>query len=294
MAQARGIQDTGLSVVYEPSGTVPIVDIVFVHGLRGRPFKTWATEHQPAKTSSEKLDKSPNIALKSIGSLRRSLRPLSGRFKSHQENRLVFWPEDLLPEKCPDARILTWGYDSVVANIKSSGGRTNKNGIFSHAKDLLFSLKRQRPLGRRTILVAHSLGGIVVKEMLSMADVSEDAAVKDIVCSIAGVVFLGTPHRGSSRMASLGDTVRQAASSILRLDTSSHTIQALGLQSDDLERCQDAFARIWSAYDFKVKTFQEGLPLTGLNIGLLNQKLCSLGSPIESASTIHFFSFQDC
>ncbi|KAK3331681.1 hypothetical protein B0T19DRAFT_397518 [Cercophora scortea] len=352
MAQAREIEDTGLSVVFEPSGTVPVVDIVFIHGLQGHPFNTWATKRKIVKTTSKDSNKSPNDALNSAGTPRRSLRPLFGRFKTHRKkttepdthapsvcdteivdesgleihpralddgvdavsieaeiskagnhdsreetvalkspDEWIFWPGDLLPEKCPDARILTWGYDSMVTKIGSFGGRTNKNSIFSHAKDLLFSLKRQRPLGRRTILVAHSLGGIVVKEMLSIAEVSKNHAVKDILRSIAGVVFLGTPHRGSPDMARLGDTVRGAASFILRIDTSASAIKALGLQSDALERSQDAFARIWSSYDFKVKTFQEALPLTGLNIGLLNQKVVPdfssiLGDPREAAETI--------
>jgi len=75
----------------------------------------------------------------------------------------VYWPGDLLPSECPRARILTWGYDTVVT--KKLSAPSNKNNILSHAKDLLFALARERPIGRPIILVAHSLGGIVVKEV---------------------------------------------------------------------------------------------------------------------------------
>lgn len=76
---------------------------------------------------------------------------------------MIFWPEDFLPKECPDARILTWGYDSMV--IKCFTGSVNKSSLLAHAKDLLFELKRERELDRPTIFVAHSLGGIVVKEV---------------------------------------------------------------------------------------------------------------------------------
>jgi hypothetical protein len=75
----------------------------------------------------------------------------------------VYWPKDLLPVDCPKSRIMTWGYDTVIT--KGIAGPTNKSNIFAHAKDLLYALDRERPLGRPLIFVAHSLGGIVVKEV---------------------------------------------------------------------------------------------------------------------------------
>jgi hypothetical protein len=75
----------------------------------------------------------------------------------------VFWPADLLSKECPNARILVYGYDTVVTKYLT--GATNKNSIVSHSKDLLHALSRERLLDRRLIFIAHSLGGIVVKEV---------------------------------------------------------------------------------------------------------------------------------
>ncbi|KAH0533344.1 hypothetical protein TsFJ059_001927 [Trichoderma semiorbis] len=74
------ILDTGLSVVYEAENSPPIVDIVFVHGLQGHPRKR-----------KEKKQNSP---------------------ENDDQFKPIFWPADLLPKECPNARILTFGYDS--------------------------------------------------------------------------------------------------------------------------------------------------------------------------------------
>jgi hypothetical protein len=75
----------------------------------------------------------------------------------------VFWPADLLPKECPGARILVYGYDTKVT--KYLKGSTNKSSILSHSKDMLYALSRERKLDRPLIIVAHSLGGIIVKEV---------------------------------------------------------------------------------------------------------------------------------
>jgi hypothetical protein len=83
----------------------------------------------------------------------------------HQRNGRArfFWPRDLLPKQYPEARIMTWGYYTVVTHGLSKPA--NKSNIFGDAKDLLYSLDRERAESRPLIFVCHSLGGILVKEV---------------------------------------------------------------------------------------------------------------------------------
>src|ERR1700712_704295 len=96
--------------------------------------------------------------------------------------------------------------------------------------------------------------------MLAICSTSNDEDFQDILESTASVLFLGTPHRGSSA-AGIGEVARKAAS-LLLMDTNALVLDSLSLKNSDLERCQDVFSSLWHKHDFRVKTFQEGLPLT--------------------------------
>ncbi|KAG5655650.1 hypothetical protein KAF25_009149 [Fusarium avenaceum] len=154
----------------------------------------------------------------------------------------VFWPVELLSRECPNSRFLMFGYDSKVT--KFSTGAISENSIFSHAKDLLFSLCRERTLHRPLICVAHSLGGIIVKEMLSRSSSSTESEYQNIIESIAAVIFLGTPHRGSVDIAAIGELVRSLVSG-LGTATTPVVLNSLGLKNTELERAQEDFSRLW-------------------------------------------------
>ncbi|KAK0717518.1 hypothetical protein B0T26DRAFT_298556 [Lasiosphaeria miniovina] len=272
------LYSNGLTVVYKPN-TPCIVDIVFVHGLQGHPYRTWSSTsvpnlHKPARTLAWWTSK-----------LRGSKEP--------PHPAAIFWPCDLLPSMCPRARIVMYGYDTMITKYMTSA--TSQNTIYSHAKDLLFALcresERELDPDRPLIFVAHSLGGIVVKEALAASSVSADSQQKNIVESLAATVFLGTPHRGSLDFAAAGERARFLISA-LGAQTAPTMLQALGLKTTDLERAQESFSGLWQKHNFRVKTFQEGLGLTAINFSILGNKVVpdyssSLGDPREHAETIH-------
>lgn len=156
-----------------------------VHGLKGHPYKTWRYDEGIKDTKKRKIDspqKTSNLITSKRLVFRQSIKALmkGSSSQSNQETELaetsnnesstaevinssVFWPADLLPTICEKARILTFGYDTKIT--KYTSGPTNTNSIYSHGKDFLFSLGREHILDRPLIFIAHSLGGILVKEV---------------------------------------------------------------------------------------------------------------------------------
>ncbi|EPE08934.1 kinesin light chain 1 [Ophiostoma piceae UAMH 11346] len=137
----------------------PTVDICFVHGLKGHRDKTWTVDG------------------------------------TNQQP----WPATMLPGKFPHAHLLTFGYDADVVRL----GVASKDTIKSLAESLLYSLKRVRQevdaLHRPIIFVVHSLGGIVCKKAIALSQQrSADETLGSLATSLIGVVFMGTPHNGSS------------------------------------------------------------------------------------------------
>jgi hypothetical protein len=262
--------------------------IVFVHGIQGHPEKTWLHDGRP---------KQPTTSSTSWRTLLRFRRHRSQSRSSVGEStqQAVYWPRDLLPRDCPNARIIAFGYDSWVTRGYVAA---DKGSIFSHAKDLLYALDRIRERGRRLMFVAHSLGGIIVKEVrvsilahelpvrsygskliwsnekvLRRSELSSEVGIRDIIQSTEAVVFLGTPHRGSPGFASTADVVRRVAQAVLRVDSNSTIMRSLGIDGPELELCRETFVTQWQRHQFTVKTFQEAKGLTGVNLGSLNEKV---------------------
>ena len=107
------------------------------------------------------------------------------------------WPKTLLPPKLSKSRILTYGYDACVVRRSVAGS----NRLTDHATNLLNDLTTERAdcnaSARPVIFVAHSLGGLVCKEAILLSRNNPDAHLRSIFDCVKGIVFMGTPHKGS-------------------------------------------------------------------------------------------------
>ncbi|KAK3305959.1 uncharacterized protein B0T15DRAFT_533930 [Chaetomium strumarium] len=134
----------------------PTLDVVAVHGLNGDCFTSW-TGQSPSEP--------PTV-----------------------------WLNELLLQKLPRTRAMTFGYDASVI------GNTSVAGVRGNARKLLLLLRNKREddgsLHRPIVFVGHSLGGIIIKQALTLAR-NEWKVYGDILTSTKGIVFFGTPHRGS-------------------------------------------------------------------------------------------------
>ncbi|KAH8745732.1 Alpha/Beta hydrolase protein [Hyaloscypha finlandica] len=133
------------------------IDIIAVHGLGGHWERTW---------------------------------------KDSETNKV--WLRDFLPLQLRDSninpRVFSYGYDSSVAFSRSI---TDINDV---ADDFLDRLSHVRPnvadKRRPILLIAHSLGGLIVKKAIITAW-NQSNHYGELLQTIRGIVFFGVPHRGA-------------------------------------------------------------------------------------------------
>ncbi|KAG9656867.1 hypothetical protein KCU64_g5581, partial [Aureobasidium melanogenum] len=132
----------------------------------------------------------------------------------------VHWLRDLLPDDLPYARILCWGYD---ANTHATD-RVSWQYLYDHARTLVSELCRKRTItnsiDRPIIIVAHSLGGLVLKSALIHSDAARHGALhehRSIKLSTYGILFMGTPHQGGNGVQ-LGRILANVASLVVAAD----------------------------------------------------------------------------
>lgn len=195
----------------------------------------------------------------------------------------VFWPQDLLPKVFPQARITTWGYDVQIERMFSS---TSQASILQHALTLLSDLVmlriRATDKAKPLIFVAHSLGGIVVKDALSMSQ-SDPTHLNEILPATKGVVFLGTPHHGSN-VASMGKIAFEI-SKVFFQNPNIDILRGLERNSEILERITRSFGQVLATGRLKVHSFQEELDTKGFPI--VEPSSSTIGYLYETTSTLH-------
>lgn len=106
------------------------------------------------------------------------------------------------------------------------------------------------------------------------ASSDKEPALFDIYTSTEAILFLGTPHRGSSH----ADTVEilRRIISASGFDAPDQNIRALQINGAELERIHGYFMTLYERQDrhpFKVVTFQEGKGLAGTNRLNLNKRV---------------------
>ena len=109
-----------------------------------------------------------------------------------------FWPEELAKER-PDCGVWTVGYAAGMTEINHPGMLIEKRGG-NIARQLVLSHLGTRPL----IFITHSMGGLVVKSLIVASVLHADPSRKQLVANIRGIVFCGTPHKGSSLASAAG------------------------------------------------------------------------------------------
>ncbi|KAK0729542.1 hypothetical protein B0H67DRAFT_524503 [Lasiosphaeris hirsuta] len=113
---------------------------------------------------------------------------------THKKSK-VCWPKDLLPKQQPLTRVLSFGYSAdIYKNTSVAGIRMNSRSLLSALFDKREDIEdRNRPI----VFLAHSLGGLIVKQALRFAN--NEHRFSPLAAATRGLIFYGTPHTGSDK-----------------------------------------------------------------------------------------------
>ena len=206
----------GLFTVYNCKNSHPKGDVIFVHGLAGHPWATW---HPQNKTDNKNIDFWP------------------------------FWLGETLLEKKIDVNIWSFGYEAP--GFKYFGQGMSR---FDQASNLLESLKVNNIGDSPFIFVTHSLGGLIVKEVIRSAQ--NFPQYQDILQQIKGIVFLSTPHTGAhltNLIQNIGFLTRPTVN-----------IEELQEHSPQLRSLNEWYRQNVDKLGIQTKVFYETKPMNGI------------------------------
>lgn len=165
----------------------------------------------------------------------------------------AFWPR-WLAEEFPTCRIYVIGYDSqIFAGFLAGEGAS----IQDLALAMLDGIASREQCAPHILLVAHSLGGLIVKQMLRRCVESANPGYNAIGHSVQGVAFLATPHQGAHAATSLN---------ILLRSFKSKQVKQLAYSDDNLIDLNDFF-RSWAARQgANIRSFYETEKTGGIHI----------------------------
>lgn len=191
-------------------------DVIFLHGLAGNAWDTWHWQK-------------PN---------------------DKDYNRDNFWLK-WLGEDLKDVGIWTFGYDA--ARLRANGSAMP---LFDQASNLLDDLENFGIGERPIIFVTHSMGGLLVKKMLSTAEnFPRDKRKKAVIDSTKGIVFLSTPHVGSD----LAQWLKSLAGFLTTVN-----VEELKAHAPQLRELDEWYRQHVGEFGIETKVYYETRPTSGV------------------------------
>lgn len=177
-------------------------DVIFIHGLVGSVFKSWRQGTVPENETTELLPE-----------------PTGQQDVNLDSDKTEFmkftrcWPKDWLANDVDNLRVLAVDYPTALSNWRTDCD-INKDNLEQRAKLVMKQLEMAKVGSRPIVWVTHSMGGLLVKQILvssyeSLNDTNNNVAdkknnrdsinfCKQLLDQTKGVVFYSVPHRGSN------------------------------------------------------------------------------------------------
>jgi protein SERAC1 len=142
--------------------------------------------------------------------------------KEDDDNFWIYW----LGAEFPDLGFWSLGYE-----VEPSAWRGHSMPLAQRAKNILAILENHQLQNRPLIFVTHSMGGLLVKQILKKSCGSMNSSWQSIVDNTKGIVYLSTPHSGSG-LANLISNISMLQPSISVNELRSHQPQLIELNED--------------------------------------------------------------
>jgi hypothetical protein len=257
---------------------------VFVHGFTGHPKRTWTYKGEVRNDQYECYDGDGERLLK--------IRKLGSTLFPHKRSgarRAVYWPRDLVPITVPNARVLTYGYDTHVRH--RLGPPMSDSTVYDIAWDFLVSLEAARCCepSRPLLFIAHSLGGIVVKEVLRRSRGCEiyQSHLRSIYKSTSGIIFFGTPHGGTDPRGLILHIAEKIGKAV-GFSVNQQIINTLLPSSERLRELREEFGPMARQQNWLIYSFQEQYGLKALN----GNKVRDSTFPSQNTNLIRLLTIQ--
>lgn len=203
-----------------------IGDVIFIHGLGGSSRETWTVK----------------------GVIK------EGDAKQEYES---FFPA-LLATDFPELDFWTLGYSASLTKWSENLEANELQRVCASILDYLLG----KDIGKQSlILICHSLGGIVAKEILHLSKESKNRRQNSIYSSTCAVSFIATPHKGSK----WGD-IFSRINSILPFIRETTRLEELRFDSQYLENLSKWYRENIDLEQIETQSFYEQRKIKGLLI----------------------------
>lgn len=192
-------------------------DVIFVHGLVGSVFKSWrqgliVINKDGNRCASKNFTPTTEL-LPTTPADNYSIEPeANGQdnvIQSPDEPYTRCWPKDWLAKDIQGLRVLAVDYPTALSNWRTDCD-LNKDSLRQRASHVMKQLEAANLGARPIVWVAHSMGGLLVKQILVLCEEylgggepdnklpTSRGFLENVLRQTKGIVFYSVPHKGSN------------------------------------------------------------------------------------------------
>ncbi|KAI1321681.1 hypothetical protein F5Y16DRAFT_416784 [Xylariaceae sp. FL0255] len=116
-----------------------------------------------------------------------------GSWQPRSTDKTFMWIRDALPKHVPGIRTILYGYET---NLLKSQSFENITDLSKRLIDLLTTYGWDTQLAKPVCFLAHSLGGLVLRDALQQLSSHQSEAYDNLLQNIRGSVYFGVPNWG--------------------------------------------------------------------------------------------------